>query len=103
MPQLLVHPEIIQRFDFIKATLILKAQLYMSFAFLGGDILAEQALAYRHLTGIATLKSCEESAFYYLRVAASCSINQETMYFFLMTKFALFVVYLYTFDSRPCT
>ena len=72
MPQQSGPEEIIQRYPLSKFLLTCKAQLYMSFAALGGDILAEQALGYWHLSGIATLKSCEEAAFYYSRVAANC-------------------------------
>jgi SEL1 protein len=41
----------------------------MSFAALGGDIFAQQVLAFWHFHGVAIKKSCEDSAFYYLRVA----------------------------------
>jgi SEL1 protein len=41
----------------------------MSFAAMGDDILAHQALGYWHFTGIATVKSCEEASYYYSRVA----------------------------------
>lgn len=41
----------------------------MSFATLGDDVLAHQALGYWHFTGIATVKSCEEASYFYTRVA----------------------------------
>ncbi|KAI9208523.1 uncharacterized protein BJ171DRAFT_489184 [Polychytrium aggregatum] len=46
-----------------------KAQLYMSFAAIGGDKLADQVLGYWHLIGAGTPKNCSEAAWYYERVA----------------------------------
>ncbi len=43
--------------------------LYNTFAALGHDTAAEMALAYRYLMGIGAPKSCEDSVFYYKRVA----------------------------------
>jgi SEL1 protein len=45
-----------------------QAHLYMGFAVLGGDLIAEQTLGYWHNAGVAALKSCEEAAFYYSRI-----------------------------------
>lgn len=47
----------------------LQATLYYTFAALGRDTAAEMALAYRHLMGIGVERSCEDSVFYYKRVA----------------------------------
>ncbi|CAH1763166.1 9251_t:CDS:10, partial [Entrophospora sp. SA101] len=46
-----------------------KATLYYTFAALGRDTAAEMTLAYRHLMGIGVERSCEDSVFYYKRVA----------------------------------
>ncbi|KAJ3078558.1 ERAD-associated protein, partial [Quaeritorhiza haematococci] len=46
-----------------------KALLYLSFAAAGHDTIAEQTMGYWHMAGIGTHKNCEESAFYYKRVA----------------------------------
>ncbi|KAI8822620.1 uncharacterized protein EV422DRAFT_566297 [Fimicolochytrium jonesii] len=46
-----------------------KALLYLSFAVVGGDTIAEQALGYWHLMGIATPRNCDDAVVYYRRVA----------------------------------
>ncbi|KAJ3158798.1 ERAD-associated protein [Geranomyces michiganensis] len=46
-----------------------KALLYLSFAAVGDDTVAEQALGYWHVKGIATHANCEEAAYYYQNVA----------------------------------
>ncbi|RIA90942.1 hypothetical protein C1645_737487 [Glomus cerebriforme] len=46
-----------------------KALLYHTFAALGRDTAAEMTLGYRHLMGIGVPRSCEDSVFYYKRVA----------------------------------
>ncbi|CAJ0826559.1 9200_t:CDS:10 [Entrophospora sp. SA101] len=46
-----------------------KALLYHKFAASGHDTAAEMTLAYRYLMGIGVPKSCEDSLFYYKRVA----------------------------------
>ena len=46
-----------------------KAQIYISFAALGEDLIAKQALAYWYHMGVGVAKSCEEAAFYYAKVA----------------------------------
>ncbi|KAI8908850.1 hypothetical protein DFJ77DRAFT_433681, partial [Powellomyces hirtus] len=46
-----------------------KALLYLSFAAVGEDTVAEQVLGYWHIAGIATPRNCEEGAFYYRNVA----------------------------------
>ncbi|KNC98906.1 ubiquitin ligase complex subunit HRD3 [Spizellomyces punctatus DAOM BR117] len=46
-----------------------KALLYLSFAALADDTIAEQALGYWHWAGIATTKSCDDASFYFKRVA----------------------------------
>jgi SEL1 protein len=43
--------------------------LYTTFAGISGDTVAEMTLGYRYLHGIGVPKSCEESVFYYQRVA----------------------------------
>ncbi|RKO88751.1 hypothetical protein BDK51DRAFT_12061, partial [Blyttiomyces helicus] len=44
-----------------------RALLYMSFAAVGGDTVAEQTLGYWHLMGIGTPKNCEDAAWYLKR------------------------------------
>ncbi|KAI9599526.1 hypothetical protein BDF19DRAFT_381633 [Syncephalis fuscata] len=46
-----------------------KALLYTTFAGVGGDTVAEMTLGYRYLYGLGVPKSCEESVYYYQRVA----------------------------------
>ncbi|RKP26333.1 hypothetical protein SYNPS1DRAFT_14339, partial [Syncephalis pseudoplumigaleata] len=46
-----------------------KSLLYTTFAGIGGDTVAEMTLGYRYLYGIGVPKSCEESVYYYQRVA----------------------------------
>ncbi|KAJ3164678.1 ERAD-associated protein [Geranomyces variabilis] len=46
-----------------------KALLYLSFAAVGDDTVAEQVLGYWHIKGIATHANCEEAAYYYQNVA----------------------------------
>jgi SEL1 protein len=43
--------------------------LYHTFAALGHNTAAEMALAYRYLMGIGVSRSCDDSVFYYKRVA----------------------------------
>ncbi|KAL2912876.1 ERAD-associated protein [Polyrhizophydium stewartii] len=47
-----------------------KAMIYASFAALGGNILADQMLAFWHSAGVAMAPSCEISTFHYHRVAS---------------------------------
>ncbi|KAJ3019765.1 ERAD-associated protein, partial [Thoreauomyces humboldtii] len=46
-----------------------KALLYLSFASIAGDTVAEQVLGYWHIMGIATPQNCDEAAYYYKNVA----------------------------------
>lgn len=46
-----------------------KSLLYHTFAALGGDSRSEMTLAYRYRSGITTPRNCEESLYYYRRVA----------------------------------
>ncbi|KAI8994372.1 hypothetical protein BC832DRAFT_569449 [Gaertneriomyces semiglobifer] len=46
-----------------------KALLYLSFAAVGRDTIAEHVLGYWHYAGIATEKSCEHALYFYRRVA----------------------------------
>ncbi|KAI9358927.1 hypothetical protein DFJ73DRAFT_905064 [Zopfochytrium polystomum] len=46
-----------------------KALLYMSFAAMGHDTIAQQTLGYWHYQGIATTKSCDSAVWYYKQVA----------------------------------
>ncbi|OCL07737.1 HCP-like protein [Glonium stellatum] len=46
-----------------------KAMLYHTLAAEAGDIRSEMTIAYRHHTGIATPRNCEEAVFYYKKVA----------------------------------
>ncbi|QDS71101.1 hypothetical protein FKW77_009183 [Venturia effusa] len=46
-----------------------KAMLYYTFAAEAGNTRAEMAIAYRHHTGIATPRNCEEAVHYYKKVA----------------------------------
>ncbi|KAJ3196223.1 ERAD-associated protein [Irineochytrium annulatum] len=46
-----------------------RALLFMSFAALGRDDIAEQTLGYWNLAGVGVAKSCEDAAFYYKQVA----------------------------------
>ncbi|PSN66594.1 HCP-like protein [Corynespora cassiicola Philippines] len=46
-----------------------KAMLYHTLAAEGGDIRSEMTIAYRHSSGIAAPRNCEESVFYYKRAA----------------------------------
>lgn len=46
-----------------------KAHLYMGLAVVGGDVLAAQVFGFWKVSGIATLKSCDEAVFYYEQVA----------------------------------
>ena len=56
-----------------------KAHLYIGLAVIGGNILASQVMGYWKMSGIATLKSCEDAAFYYGEVADS-GIFQDWIY-----------------------
>jgi SEL1 protein len=46
-----------------------KAMLYYTFAAEGGDIRSQMAIAYRHHSGIATPRNCDEGVHYYRQVA----------------------------------
>jgi SEL1 protein len=46
-----------------------KAMLYYTFAAEGGDIRSQMAIAFRHHSGIATPRNCEEAVHYYRQVA----------------------------------
>jgi SEL1 protein len=46
-----------------------KAMLYYTFGAEGGDIRSQMAIAYRHHSGIATPRNCEEGVHYYRQVA----------------------------------
>ncbi len=46
-----------------------KAQLYLSFAAVAGDVIASQALGYWHLAGIGTAKNCEDAVWHIQQVA----------------------------------
>ncbi|KAJ3178057.1 ERAD-associated protein [Geranomyces variabilis] len=46
-----------------------KALLYLSFAAVGDDTVAEQVLGYWHIKGIATHANCEDAAYHYQNVA----------------------------------
>lgn len=48
-----------------------KAIVYQTFASLGGDELAQQTLAYQHLTGHGMKKDCEKALIYYEKSAKS--------------------------------
>ena len=43
--------------------------MYHTFAALGHDVAAEMTLGYRYYAGIGVSRSCEDSLFYYERVA----------------------------------
>ena len=46
-----------------------KALMYHTFAAKGGDTRSQMTTAYRHYTGIGTLRNCNEAAFWYKQVA----------------------------------
>ncbi|KAH7065442.1 hypothetical protein B0J12DRAFT_640374 [Macrophomina phaseolina] len=46
-----------------------KAMLYHTFAAEGGDIRSQMTIAFRHHTGVATPRDCEEAVYWYKRVA----------------------------------
>lgn len=46
-----------------------KAMLYHTFAAEGGNIRSQMTIAYRHHTGIATPRDCEEAVYWYKKVA----------------------------------
>ncbi|KZF22066.1 ubiquitin-protein ligase Sel1/Ubx2 [Xylona heveae TC161] len=46
-----------------------KSLLYHTFAALSGETRSEMTVAFRHYTGIATPRNCDEAVFYYKRVA----------------------------------
>lgn len=46
-----------------------KALMYHTFAALGGNTRSEMTVAFRHHTGIATPRQCDEASFYYSRAA----------------------------------
>ena len=56
------------------------AHLYMGLAVIEGDVIAEQAMGYWKLTGIATLKGCDDSVFYYYHVANIGIFKMEIMH-----------------------
>lgn len=47
-----------------------KAMLYHTLAAEGGDIRSEMTIAYRHSSGIATPRNCDEAVYYYRSVAS---------------------------------
>lgn len=49
--------------------LCLQALLYTTFAGVGGDSVAEMTLAHKYHLGIGVTKNCDESVYYYQRVA----------------------------------
>ena len=52
-----------------------KALVYMSFAALRGDLLADQTLGYWHYAGIGMPKSCSKALWHYQRVADKSYFN----------------------------
>jgi hypothetical protein len=54
-------------------SLTLQALLYHTFAAMAGNTRSEMTVAYRHLMGIGTPRSCEEAVQYYKRVADKCN------------------------------
>ncbi|KAI8846915.1 hypothetical protein BC829DRAFT_397442 [Chytridium lagenaria] len=51
-----------------------KALVYLNFAAMGQDVIAEQTLGYWYSTGIGVAKSCDDAVFFY-RAAADKAIN----------------------------
>ena len=56
----------------------LQALLYHTFAALAGNTRSEMTVAYRHLMGIGTPRSCEDAVHYYKSVADKCTLPLET-------------------------
>jgi len=49
------------------------ALLYHTFAAVNGNLRSEMTVAYRHLMGIGTPRSCEDAVVYYKSVADKCN------------------------------
>jgi SEL1 protein len=49
---------------------IVASQLYHSFAAMEGNIFSQMVMGYRYFNGIASPRSCEESAYQYFQVAS---------------------------------
>jgi hypothetical protein len=54
--------------------ILIQALLYHTFAALAGNTRSEMTVAYRHLMGIGTPRSCEDSVHYYKSVADKCNL-----------------------------
>ena len=52
-----------------------EALLYHTFAAMAGNTRSEMTVAYRHLMGIGTPRSCEDAVHYYKRIADKCILQ----------------------------
>ena len=56
-----------------------EALLYHTFAAMAGNTRSEMTIAYRHLMGIGTPRSCEDAVYYYKRVADKCTVRTSPL------------------------
>jgi TPR repeat protein len=56
------------------SNILIQALLYHTFAAMAGDTRSEMTVAYRHLMGIGTPRSCEDAVLHYKSVADKCTL-----------------------------